>query len=68
MPEVVKFKAYCIERYKYANNMSGREVFYLFMQYGVMDYISSFYDVLHTFGDRYIVTDIKEFIEARQAS
>jgi len=27
-------------------------------QYGVMEYIVSFYDVLHTFGDQYIVEDI----------
>jgi len=37
-----------------------------FKKYGVMDYIDSFYDVLHTFGDRYIVADIDEFIAARQ--
>lgn len=27
-----------------------------------MDYIDSFYDVLHTFGDKYTVEDIDEFI------
>ena len=68
MPEVVKFKAFCLERYKYAHNMSGREVFNLFLKYGVMDYLSSFYDVLRTFGDRYIVQDIDEFIAERQTA
>ncbi|MDR0311620.1 MAG: DUF3791 domain-containing protein [Acidobacteriota bacterium] len=66
MSEIVKFKAFCLERYKYAHNMKGRETLRLFKQYGVMDYIGSFYDVLHTFGDRYIVADIDEFIAARQ--
>ena len=66
MPEIVKFKAFCIERYKYAHNLKGNEVLRLFTQYGVMNYIGSFYDVLHTFGDRYIVADIDEFIEIRK--
>jgi len=66
MPEVIKFKAFCIERYKYAHNLKGGEALRLFKQYGVMDYIGSFYDVLHTFGDRYIVADIDEFIASRQ--
>jgi len=68
MPEVVKFKAFCLERYKYEHNMSGKDTISLFMQYGVMDYISSFYDVLHTFGDKYIVQDIEEFIKVRAPS
>ena len=67
MPEVVKFKAYCLERYKYAHNLNGREVFSLFIKYGVMDYLSSFYDVLHSLGDKYIVMDIEEFIATRQS-
>ena len=66
MPEVIKFKAFCLERYKYAHKLKGNEVIRLFNQYGVMDYIGSFYDVLHTFGERYIVEDIEEFIKVRQ--
>ena len=66
MPEIVKFKAFCIERYKYEHNMSGKDTISLFMQYGVLEYIGSFYDVLHTFGDQYIVADIDRFIQARQ--
>lgn len=66
MQEIVKFKAFCIERYKYSHNLKGKEVLRLFKQYGVMDYIGSFYDVLHTFGDKYIVADIDEFMAVRQ--
>jgi len=66
MQEIVKFKAFCLERYKYEHNMSGKDTIRLFMQYGVMDYISSFYDVLHTFGDQYLIEDIDLFIKNRQ--
>ena len=68
MPEVVKFKAFCIERYKHEHCMKGKDVLRLFNQYGVMDYIGSFYGVLHSFGDKYIVADIDEFISSRQTS
>jgi hypothetical protein len=67
MPEVVKFKAFCIERYKHEHKMSGKDTLRLFNQYGVMDYIGSFYDVLHTFGEKYIVSDIDEYIASRRA-
>jgi len=67
MPEVIMFKVFCLERYKYEHKISGKTVINLFQQYGVLDYIESFYDVLHTFGDQYIVQDIDLFISARQA-
>ena len=70
MPEIVRLKAFCLERclerYKFVHGLNGREALRLFEQYGVMDYIKSFYDVLHTFGDQYIVADIDEFIASRQ--
>ncbi|MCL2421212.1 MAG: DUF3791 domain-containing protein [Defluviitaleaceae bacterium] len=65
MPKVVNFKAFCLERYKYEHDMNGRDAMALFKEYGVFDYISSFYDVLHSFGDKYIVQDIELFIKAR---
>jgi hypothetical protein len=68
MSEVVNFKAFCLERYKYAHNINGAEALRLFKQYGVMDYISSCFDILHTFGDKYIVADIDEFIAVRQTA
>ena len=65
MTEIIMFKVFCLERYKYAHKLSGREALSLFTQYGVMDYIGSFYDVLHTFGEQRIIADIDEFIAAR---
>jgi len=67
MPEIVRFKVFCLERYKHTHGLKGYEALNLFKQYGVLDYLGSFYDVLHTFGDNYIVEDIDEFISARQA-
>jgi hypothetical protein len=66
MQDIIKFKVFCLERYKYVHGLKGSETLRLFNQYGVMDYIGAFYDVLHTFGDKYIVSDIDEFIISRQ--
>ncbi|MCL2627408.1 MAG: DUF3791 domain-containing protein [Oscillospiraceae bacterium] len=68
MADIIKFKAFCIERYRYEHRLSGKEVVELFLQYGVFEYISSFYDVLHSFGDKYIVQDIDLFIAARKTA
>ena len=66
MNEIVRFKAFCLERYKYAHGMNGVDALRLFSQYGVMGYIESFYDVLHTLGDGYIIANIDEFIASRK--
>ena len=63
-----KFLVYCLETYKATKNLSGREVIELFKHYGVMDYILSCYEALHTTGVNYIVEDIDLFVEARQAT
>ena len=65
MNNTAYFKVFCIERYKSEHNMKGKEVFRLFKEYGVLDYLTSFYDVLHTFGEKYLVEDIDLFIETR---
>lgn len=66
MSDIAHFKVFCLERYKAEHHMNGRDAFRLFKEYGVLDYLASFYDVLHTFGDKYIVSDIDEFITARR--
>ncbi len=68
MSDVTFFKVFCIELYKYEHGIGGKETLRRFKEYGVLDYLGSFYDVLHTFGDKYIVSDIDEFIAARQGS
>lgn len=68
MSDVAHFKVFCLERYKSEHELKGSEAFLVFKQYGVLDYLASFYDVLHTFGDKYIVADIDEFIATRRDS
>lgn len=61
-----KFLIYCVEMYKAAKNLTGRQIMELFTRYGVTQYIMEFYEALHTTGPLYIINDIDLFIEARQ--
>jgi len=61
-----KFLVYCLEIYRKAKSLTGRQVIELFTRYGVTDYVMSCYDSLHTTGWQYTVEDIDLFIKARQ--
>jgi hypothetical protein len=66
MSETMRFKVFCLEQYKNAHGLSGRGAMELFTQYGVLEYIGTFFDVLCSYGGKYIVQDIDMFIESRQ--
>ena len=47
MNDNAEFIAYCLEEYKAAKGMTGKEVITLFNQYNIIDYIVSCYGALH---------------------
>ena len=59
-----EFIAYCLEEYKAAQGMTGKEVITLFKQYNIIDYIISCYGALHTMGGLAIAEDIHSLIKA----
>ncbi len=60
-----RFLVYCVETYKDAKKLTGKQVSELFSKYDVWDYVYECFGALHTTGDMYIVNDIDLFIEAR---
>ena len=62
------FLIFCIEQYKSAKNLTGREVIELFRKYRISEYIVSCFEALHTTGTNYIIEDIDLYIEARQGN
>ena len=68
MSKELPFIIYCIEEYKNQKNLTGKEVMALFNRYSVCDYIRSFYEVLHTTGNKYIVNDIDLYIKSRTSN
>lgn len=67
MSKELPFIIFCIEEYKNQKHLSGKEVMFLFNKYAVIDYIKSFYEVLHTAGNKYIVNDVDLYIKSRDS-
>lgn len=67
MSDETKFTVFCMESYKVYKSLTGKQVAQLFEKYGVYDYITEFYDVLHTAGYQYINRDIDMYLKARNA-
>ncbi len=66
MSKTLDFKVFCFEAYKADKKLTGRETMSLFKKYGVLDYLDTCFDVLHTMGRAYIIEDIDVFIDARK--
>lgn len=62
------FMIYCMERYRYYKRLSGAEVAKIFDTYGVYEYVTKYYETLHTMGDYYMVQDIDDHIASISAS
>ena len=65
MDNITKFIIYCIEIYKIAHKLNGKQVTQLFTQKGIFEYLADCYDALHTTGPEYIIEDITGLIEKR---
>ena len=65
--KLLAFKIFCLESYKAANQLTGQTALDLFNRYQVFEYIESSYDVLHSTGRLYIISDINDYISCRTA-
>jgi len=63
-----KFLVYCLETYKESKHMTGMQIIGIFKTYGVIDYILSCYEALHTTGSNYIIEDIDMFLATRRTA
>jgi hypothetical protein len=66
MDNTTKFLVYCVEIYKTAKKLNGRQVIEVFNRYGILEYIVNCSAALHITGPEYIVEDIASLIEERQ--
>ena len=51
---------FCVETYKSAKSLNGKQVAALFTQYQVREYLYSCFEALHTTCANYIVEDIEK--------
>ena len=61
-----KFMVFCVEQYKHAKQLNGRQLSDLFDKYRVWNYLYDCYEALHTTGTSYIIEDIDLYIDARK--
>lgn len=66
MSKTLEFKVFCFEAYRIDKKLSGKQTMELFKKYGVLEYLGTCYNVLHTTGREYIIQDIDAFIENRK--
>jgi len=64
MSENAEFIAYCMEEYKAAKSITGKEVITLFKKHNIIDYIVTCYGALHTMGGLAIADDIDSLIKS----
>ena len=62
MDKNIDFIVFCLESYKQAHQLTGKAALQVFAEHNVFEYIQSFYDILHSTGQGYIVEDIDLYI------
>ncbi|MHB8036150.1 DUF3791 domain-containing protein [Clostridium botulinum] len=63
--KIFEFISFCIENFKAKFKMKGKEVANLFYESGVTDFLIESYDLLHTQGNDYILSEIEIFLKNR---
>lgn len=62
----MEFITYCISKLSYMLGLSQGEVYHRLKESGILyDYIVPSYDVLHTFGSRYLMEDIMDYMREK---
>ena len=64
--DIAYFVSFCVEQYKTAKGMSGKEAMEVLNQYGVLEYLEECYEPLHTQGKQWLLEEIDEFINLRK--
>ena len=67
MSDEGKFLVFCMECYRAAKGMSGREVSAYFARHGLFDYVMRYFGSLHTTGVNYIVADLDSYVDTHSA-
>ena len=63
--KIMEFVSFCIENFKVKFNMKGKDVANLFYKSGVIDFLIESYELLHTQGSKYIISERQLFLENR---
>ena len=67
-PKALEFALYCVEMYAQKHAVSGADVMKRFTAYGVLDFIDKHYEVLHTQGCEYILSEIDRYLGKEESA
>ena len=62
MTNVEKYKIYLIEQYLTKNNLAARNVYNIFKNCGIFEYIERTFEAIHTMSDAEVLLDIDKQI------
>jgi hypothetical protein len=63
--QLIEFISFCIENFKIAHGMKGKDVANLFNESKVFDFLTEGYEIIHTQGKEYIIEEIEIFLKNR---
>ena len=56
------YMVYCLERYRHARGLTGREVAAYFREHGLYDYVMKFFGAFHTMGEELVFRELDEHV------
>lgn len=56
------YMVYCLERYRHARGLTGREVAAYFRKHGLYDYVMEFFGAFHTMGEELVFRELDEHV------
>ena len=66
--KVAEFISFCIETFAGEKGVSGARVAAVFQACGLIDFLDSGYDLLHTQGERWLLSEMEEYLKKRGVS
>ena len=68
MLKYMDFVVYCIEEFRWANKLTGRQVIAIFAKHNVYSFIEDSYEALHTYGSEDILWNLRDYLEQRSST
>lgn len=62
------YLVFCLERYRHARGLSGRDAAALFRKYNLYDYVMRFFPAFHTMSETLVFEDIDAHISRAKGS
>lgn len=64
--KIAQFQLFCLENFKFSKGIQGREALLIFNTNMVFKFLADNYEVLHTQGKQYIISEISSYIKNHQ--